>query len=81
MSRDAAGRLVRRLGKRAGIQRAVTPHVLRATGACHLSRDISPWDLQLRMGHSDIRTTFRYVRAAAVQDTQVVLSPADQLKL
>lgn len=33
MNRTSAGKLIRRLGQRAGIQRAVTPHLLRTTAA------------------------------------------------
>lgn len=81
MTRGVAGRLVSRLGRRAGIQRNVTPHLLRTTGACHLAPHISAWELRVRMGHSDIKTTLRYVQAAEFEHDGPPPSLGDQLGL
>lgn len=79
MSRDNLARLVKRLGERAGV--AVYPHLLRTTGACHrLQNNCNPVELQHLMGHSDIKTTMRYV-AAAKRNEQTIAhsSPLDNL--
>jgi integrase/recombinase XerD len=58
--------IVRRHGQRAGIEKPVTPHVLRHTCATHMLQggaDIR--HLQLILGHASITTTQIYTRVAA----------------
>lgn len=79
MERNTLGRLVKRLGERIDIE--VHPHLLRITGACHrLNYGLNPVELQHLMGHSDIKTTMRYV-AAAQRNHNAILStsPLDNL--
>jgi site-specific recombinase XerD len=80
MSRTNLGRLVKRLGERVGVD--VHPHLLRTTGACHmLNNNVNPVELQHIMGHSDIKTTMRYVAAARLDLQRAIASssPLDNL--
>lgn len=85
MSRDNLGKLVGRLGKKAGITRVpVSPHRLRTTGACeHARNGTSAVELQRMMGHASITTTMKYIRAAQMNSHKTVLttSPMDNLRL
>lgn len=59
--RFEAARLVRRLAKRAGIAKRITPHSLRHTHATlSLLGGAKLEDLSRALGHSDPRTTMRY---------------------
>lgn len=81
LERKAILQLVRRIGRRAGVD--VHPHLLRTTGACMAIRNgISPRVLQVLMGHSNIATTMRYVRAAELDLEQAMAnaSPLDNLR-
>jgi integrase/recombinase XerD len=83
MDRNVLSRLVKRIGKRAGVTK-VTPHILRTTGACYMVHNgISAFELQRIMGHTDIQTTMRYVRAAKIDLEKAIASasPIDNLKL
>ena len=59
--RTDAAKLLGRLGRRAGISKKVTPHVLRHTHATlALELGVPLHHLQDSMGHQDPRTTRRY---------------------
>lgn len=82
MTRQVVARNIKRLGQKTGIH--VTPHRLRTTAACMMVRNgMTGWELQRIMGHSDITTTMRYVRAARI-DLDLAManaSPLDNLRL
>lgn len=82
MTRQVVARQILRLGKKIGIH--VTPHRLRTTAACMMVRNgMTAWELQRIMGHSDISTTMRYVKAALIDLDQAMAnaSPLDNLRL
>ncbi len=82
MTRDVLTRHVKRLGKRAGVR--VSPHLLRTTAACLMVKNgMDVLELQRIMGHSDVATTMRYVRAAQVDLREAMrsASPLDNLRL
>lgn len=82
LTRGNVLKLVQRLGKKAGVQ--ASPHKLRTTAACMMvSNGVTAWQLQAIMGHADITTTMRYVRAANI-DLDAAMrraSPLDNLRL
>lgn len=82
MTRSTLGRLIKRIGERAGVD--VHPHLLRTTGACMMAANgMTTFELQRVMGHSDIATTQRYVEAARI-DLKAAMaksSPIDNLRL
>lgn len=58
--------MVKRMAKRAGIQKRVHPHALRHTHASELAAEGVPMNLlQAQLGHSSLATTDRYVRHIA----------------
>jgi len=64
ISASALKRLVRRLGSQAGVEN-LHPHILRHCCATHLLESgVSLHSIQKILGHSDIRTTERYVMCA-----------------
>jgi site-specific recombinase XerD len=64
LDRHAAARIVRRLAKRAGIDKRVTPHTLRhAFITAALDAGVPLRDVQEAASHADPRTTMRYYRA------------------
>lgn len=82
MTRGNVLKLVARLGKKAGI--SASPHKLRTTAACLLVKNgCTAWKLKEIMGHEDISTTMRYVRAAALDLDEAMrqASPLDNLRL
>ena len=69
LDRHAAGRIVRRLAKRAGITNAISPHSLRhAAITAALDAGCSLRDLQDYARHADPRQTRRYDRARGALD-------------
>lgn len=64
MDRHAADRLVKRLARRAGINKRISPHSLRHSFiTAALDAGVSLRDVQDAASHSDPRTTMRYDRA------------------
>lgn len=63
MDRHAAGRIVRRLARQAGINKRVSPHTLRhAFITSALDAGVPLRDVQEAASHADPRTTMRYDR-------------------
>ena len=64
LDRHAAGRIVRRLGRKAGIAKQIGPHTLRhAFITAALDAGVPLRDVQEAASHADPRTTMRYDRA------------------
>src|SRR5438309_2199381 len=69
LDRHAAGRIVRRVARRAGITKRVGPHTLRhAFITAALDAGVSLRDVQEAASHADPRTTMRYDRARGSLD-------------
>jgi integrase len=69
LDRHAAARIVRRLAKRAGIDKRVTPHTLRhAFITAALDAGVPLRDVQEAASHADPRTTMHYARARGSLD-------------
>jgi hypothetical protein len=69
LDRHAAGRILRRLAKRAGIDKAISPHSLRhAAITAALDAGCSLRDVQDFARHADPRQTRRYDRARGALD-------------
>jgi len=67
--RHGAGRIVRRIARRAGIGKRVGPHTLRhALITAALDAGVPLRDVQEAASHADPRTTMRYDRARASLD-------------
>jgi integrase len=67
--RHAAGRIVRRIARRAGIAKRVGPHTLRhAFITAALDAGVPLRDVQEAASHADPRTTMRYDRARVSLD-------------
>ncbi len=82
MTRGSVQQLVKKLGKKVGVD--ASPHDLRTTAACLMVKNgISAWELQRIMGHADVKTTMRYVRAAQMdlEDVMRRVSPLENLRL
>jgi integrase/recombinase XerD len=72
LDRHGAGRLVRKVARRAGITKAVTPHTLRhAFITAALDAGVPLRDVQEAASHADPRTTMRYDRARGSLDRHV----------
>ena len=73
--------LCRNAGKRAGIGRPVYPHLFRHACATHmLDAGADLRTIQVLLGHTDIRSTARYLRVS-LQRLQAIRSPFDALQL
>jgi len=69
LDRDAAWRIVRRLARKAGINKPVGPHTLRhAFITAALDAGVPLRDVQEAASHADPRTTMRYDRARVSLD-------------
>ncbi len=69
LDRHGAGRVVRRIARRAGIAKPVTPHTLRhAFITAALDAGVPLRDVQEAASHADPRTTMRYDRARGSLD-------------
>ena len=69
LDRHGAGRIVRKVARRAGISKAVTPHTLRhAFITAALDAGMPLRDVQEAASHADPRTTMRYDRARGSLD-------------
>jgi len=69
LSRQEAHRMIRRLGRRCGLKRAIYPHLLRHTWVTlALDAGAALQDVQDAAGHRDPRTTRRYDRARGLMD-------------
>jgi integrase len=69
LDRHGAGRIVRRIARRAGIGKNVGPHTLRhAFITAALDAGVPLRDVQEAASHADPRTTMRYDRARASLD-------------
>jgi integrase/recombinase XerD len=69
LDRHGAGRIVRRVARRAGITKKVSPHTLRhAFITAALDAGVPLRDVQEAASHSDPRTTMRYDRARGSLD-------------
>jgi len=69
MDRHGAGRIVRRVARRAGITKPVGPHTLRhAFITAALDAGVPLRDVQEAASHADPRTTMRYDRARGTLD-------------
>ena len=69
LDRHGAGRIVRKVARRAGISKAVTPHTLRhAFITAALDAGVPLRDVQEAASHADPRTTMQYDRARGSLD-------------
>jgi integrase/recombinase XerD len=69
LDRHGAGRIVRRVARRAGIDKRIGPHTLRhAFITAALDAGVPLRDVQEAASHADPRTTMRYDRARASLD-------------
>jgi integrase/recombinase XerD len=69
MNREAAGRAVKRIAKKAGIQKVLTPHSLRHSAiTAALNAGVDLRDVQQYARHSDPATTIRYDRSRLTLD-------------
>ena len=69
LDRHGAGRIVRKVARRAGIAKTVTPHTLRhAFITAALDAGVPLRDVQEAASHADPRTTMRYDRARGSLD-------------
>jgi integrase/recombinase XerD len=80
LDRQGAGRIVRKVARRAGITKPVGPHTLRhAFITAALDAGVPPRDVQVAASHADPRTTIRYDNPRELHQTgekpQVTRSP------
>jgi integrase len=80
LDRHAAGKIVRRIARQAGIARTVFPHTLRhAFVTAALDAGVSLGDVQDAAGHADPRTTRRYDRGRHSLDRHATYKVASYL--
>ena len=68
LDRHGAGRIVRRVARRAGIAKTISPHTLRHVITAALDAGVPLRDVQEAASHADPRTTMRYDRARGSLD-------------
>jgi site-specific recombinase XerD len=68
MSPKALWELVRRVGKRAGIEAPIHPHLLRHAYADHIARHAGVRHAQQLLGHADIATTQIYLGTSTLDE-------------
>jgi site-specific recombinase XerD len=68
LDRHAAWRIVRRLARKASINKPVDPHTLRHAFITALDAGVPLRDVQEAASHADPRTTMRYDRARVSLD-------------
>lgn len=74
---SAVQRVVKKMGSRAGIEKTVTPHVLRHTFATHLiEQGTSVLYIQKLLGHKSVKTTMLYTHVSR-RGVAEVRSPLD----
>jgi integrase/recombinase XerD len=79
LSAGAVRTVCREAWKRSGLNKRVTPHMLRHSFATHLlERGVDTRVIQALLGHSRIDTTARYV-AVSPATISATVSPLDQL--
>ncbi|MGV8875504.1 MAG: tyrosine-type recombinase/integrase [Rhodococcus sp. (in: high G+C Gram-positive bacteria)] len=67
MTRSSADRVVKRLARKAGIERTVSPHVLRHTAAITAHKAHVPMEIISRsLRHKDIGTTYRFYNRGVI---------------
>lgn len=79
VSREAVRSALRRAGKKAGVSKALTPHMLRHSFATHLTElGVNLRVVQELMGHEHIKTTSGYT-SISTRHLQRIQSPLDVL--
>jgi integrase/recombinase XerD len=68
LDRHAAGRIVRRVARRAGLAKKIGPHTLRHAFITSFDAGVPLRDVQEAASHADPRTTMRYDRARVSLD-------------
>jgi hypothetical protein len=75
LDRHGAGRIVRRIARRAGITKPVGPHTLRHAFITALDAGVPLRDVQEAASHADPRTTMRYGHGPRLTGTPRTSSP------
>lgn len=80
-SGSSVGNIIKDAARRAGIERNITPHMLRHSFATHmLTAGVSPMHIQKILGHSDIKTTLIYTHLTD-KDLSNLPNPLDSMDL
>jgi len=78
-SAESVGKIVKRAGKKAGINKTVTPHMLRHSFATHLlEQGMDLRYIQELLGHKSSRTTEIYTHVST-KDFAKIQNPIDEL--